>query len=129
MKFMEINVMTHTRAPRFFSDNMQSKTRLTAKCAQHLLALLGGFCCLDFLGPTELLRTILALLPQLSGRFVNLGGKPRSNEPMSRLEFFLRGLIVVDQGKTGAPPSTKLCPEAESNHPGLVGFIHSCKLL
>lgn len=52
-----------------------------------------------------------------------------SDETVSGFELLLGSLIIVDQSKSSAPSSTKLCSETEGHDAGLVGFVKSSQLL
>jgi hypothetical protein len=52
-----------------------------------------------------------------------------SNQPISWLKLFLRLLIVVDQRKSGALSTTKVCLKAEGNDASLVGLVEGSELL
>ena len=51
------------------------------------------------------------------------------NQPVLGLELLLRRLVVIDQRKTGAATSTKVCPEAEGNDTAGIGLVDARKLL
>jgi len=102
------------------------KTKRRDKPLFALLWWLGG---LDLLGTTEFLGTVLSFLPQFSCWPFLLSGQPGSNQPISGLKLFLRLLVIVDQRKSGALPSTKVCLEAESNDTSLVGLVEGSELL
>lgn len=46
---------------------------------------------------------------------------------MLGLKFLLCGFIIIDQSKSGASPSTKMCPKTESNDTIFVGLVESAK--
>jgi len=93
-----------------------------------LLALLGRLCSLDLLGAPELLCAILALFPQFARWFVNFLLQTRPNQPMFRLEFSLRCLVIVYKNEARALSSTKLCSETERDNPFLFSFVHGSNL-
>lgn len=97
--------------------------------AQPLLALLGRFGGLGLFGATELLRTVLALLPQLAVRLRWRSGKASPNQSVLGLKLPLRLLVVVDQRKACAASTTELRPEAERNHARLFGLVDFGELL
>lgn len=51
------------------------------------------------------------------------------NQPIPGLKLLLRLLVVVDQRESGAPPTTKVCPEAKGNDTSLFGFVEGSELL
>jgi len=101
----------------------------TQKATIKRLLLLGGVGCLGLFGATELLGTVLPLLPQFTRRLFNLGRQPGANQPVLWLKLFLRRLVVVDQGKAGTPSTTKLCPEAKGDDTAFVGLVEGCEFL
>ena len=48
---------------------------------------------------------------------------------MFRLKFLLRVLVVINQGESSAPSTTKLCPETERYNTAFVRLVQSSKLL
>jgi len=110
-----------------FFDN-DSMPKRCARIVRRLL-LLRGFGTLDLLGPTELLRPVLTLFPQFTRCFVSLGRKTRPDQSVLRLELPLRCLIIINQGKARAPPSTKLCSEAKCDDARFVCLVQTRQLL
>jgi hypothetical protein len=64
------------------------------------LFLLGRLSGLDLLGSSDLLRSVLPLLSELSGSLLDLGGESGSDESVSGLESLLLGLgVVAERGE------------------------------
>lgn len=89
--------------------SIKLKSVQTKQLQGHLLA------ARPFLGTTDLLGTVLPLLPLLPGGAL-LGSKTKSCQAVLGIEF-LRGIDrVVDQAETSGLPTTEDSIESENDH-------------